>query len=529
MAQYPSPVYPTWGNSISGAINQGFEGIMQGMQQAQQQKMADLAFAGQTGYTPQDILGGQKVAGQLQQMGNPQNQPQQPPVQTPGGPVQIGQPPLPQSQMDMYQHFQNFLTQGKQKAQAGIADTQGQAGLRSSTQGMQNQETWNITPSQFRSATPPGASPTPPPQQPPQNWQPPAMNPKQPGQYIQQPGQEQQGQQPPQGVPNGMPGMPPAKAQQQPAPMGMSASLNPNPEGPEIVHDDKTGQDFIKKQTKQGDQFTRVPQNSGELNQERQAAGEWAVANGKLTTAQLRSRGVATNFILDGVIHSDAYQRSLMNGGGGGSSGKDFNPVAAEVGMKGQTSQAQAAGAVRGGQGSEVAATGLTLTDVFNQMEPLIGRMDPTSISRVNEALARGETAVVGDADASALLGFIPDAKSLLSKVYSGKGVSDVESEKLANAALSNLLNKENFKGARLAAESTAYSRAGHLQGTLPNTMQAPNGFVQPKGGATRQPSPRGGPKSTVTFKASDGSTHTGLRSGLPAARKIDPGLQVQP
>lgn len=172
MPQYPAPVYPTWGASAAGAVDRTFDGIMQGMQQAQQQKMAQTALLGQnalqSGFNPQSVIGGQKVANQFpgQQLGQvPPGQMSQLPPGTQGPinaqPVPAGQPfnasagqpvmgqqQISPGQADMYQQFQSLLGSNKQRTQAQTADIQSQTNLRNA------QATYN----QNRPTTPGGGA-----------------------------------------------------------------------------------------------------------------------------------------------------------------------------------------------------------------------------------------------------------------------------------------------------------------------------------------------------------------------------------
>lgn len=488
MAQYPTPVYPTWGQSFSGAINQGFEGIMQGMQQAQQQKMQNLAFMGQTGYNPQDLLAGQKVGQQLQGMGNPQNQPQQAPIGLPNGQqVQIGQSPLPQSQMDMYQHFQNFLSQGQQKAQAGIADTQSQTNLRNS-QATQNNYGTAANARMFGGGggQQPGMIPSA--QQPSQNWTPPSAQSQQSTQSAQQP-------------------------QSQPASMTQSASLGQGSGGPQVVHDDKTGSDFIVHPTKAGPAYQRVPQNSSELSSERQLAGEWGLSNGKITADQLRSRGVATNFILDGIIHSPEYASYRQSGGDGG---MDFNPVQANINAKGKVSGAQAA-----------ASTGATLkvnldsahsgfTDVMDAAKPIAERMGKGNIAAFNQAVQAGKTQF-NDPDSVALNAYLDLASSNYARISKGGTGSISEDDKAdAKKVLSSKLNTGGIQAVQDAMETEYGGRVKPLGGGSPAASAQPS----PKTQSPKQKQSAGGNANMVAVTAPDGTPGRVPKSKLAAAIK---------
>lgn len=407
MAQYPTPVYPNWGQSLGGAVNQGFEGIMQGMQQAQQQKMQSLAFQQQTGFDPQQLMQGRKIGQQIQQPSPMPAGYQGPQTATVGG------QPETQKQRDLFDEYQQFASQSKAGAQAKVADIQSQADLRQAQAG-------------FYQRRPGGGA------------------------------------------------------------------------------------------------------NSAELTPERQAAGEWAMNKGLLAPSELRSRGAATNFLLDGIIHSPEYQADII-ASGGKIGPQSFNPISAEAAMTGTKSQSQAAGAVRGGQGTEVAAAGGSLEDVFNQMAPLINKLSPTSIAAVNSALQKGESRIAGDPEASALLTLVPSARSLYAKVLAGKGVSDVEAEQSARQAIPDGISKEAFPGIRYASLADAYSRAGRLQGTIKTDLQPPAGYVQPEAPASKQDksAPKNSGKSgarQVTLMGQDGKPRVANYNGKKFAGWADGG-----
>lgn len=242
MAQYPTPVYANWGESLGSGINQGFQNIMQGMQMANQRKMSDLAFQGQTGFNPQDILGGQKVAAEF--------------AGTELNPGNAGNVITPQ-QKDMWQHFQDFTSQNKQKAQAGIADTISQANQRNTTSNLNNVTARNY-----------GG----------------------------------------QGIP--LQSLPGQEAPAAPAVPGNAAA------GPDVKIDPKTGREYTMAPSKAGPQVKWLPSNAQELTPERQAAYEWARSNGVIAQNQLRSRGPATNAMLDSVIDSPEYKAAVTTGGG---------------------------------------------------------------------------------------------------------------------------------------------------------------------------------------------------------------------
>lgn len=442
MAQYPAPVYPTWGQSIGNGINQGFEGIINGMQQAQQQKMASLAFQGQTGFDPSALMAGQKLNGQITPgspgspavaptfaptppqpgpqfdmnsafqgtpMGQPQAQPnmqrqpwQQPPQQlTPGSaaapPTQpsIGGQPLSPQQNDMWQQFQQFSSQSRQGAQAKIADVQSQADLREAQAG-------------YYAKKPAGGA------------------------------------------------------------------------------------------------------NSGELTPERQAAGEWAMAKGILAPSELRSRGAATNFLLDGVIHSPEYQADLQSSGGKMGS-QSFNPVKAETGLSAKKAEAVAPFSPGAFKVQAGAASLMSQIPDALAAAKAIGTGDIKALNRINQAWGtqisdqnwdelRDRAATIAD-EFQAQIGAGSDAKLDLA-------VKLIDTTK-SPANIARALNIVNQ-----VATSRKQSFGGDLSGNAPG-----NSASSPK---------QGSPESVITITDSTGKDHPILRKNLAAARKRDPGLKVK-
>lgn len=148
---------------VSSGFASGFDAFQQQMARRQQQQQWDLNFMNQTGQDPQQLLAARKLMQQpgFQMPQQPQQQqfpqqmtpPQQGfPQQQPGGfpqqPMHApqmgmpGQQPPPQQQMqsqpmgamgapqggsDMFAQFQNFMSQGRRKAEAGTQDVEAQA------------------------------------------------------------------------------------------------------------------------------------------------------------------------------------------------------------------------------------------------------------------------------------------------------------------------------------------------------------------------------------------------------------------
>ncbi len=474
MAQYPTPVYPNWGESLGGAVNQGFDGIIQGMQQAQKEKMANLAFQGQTGYDPKALLQGQAVGQQLAGMGNPQNAPT------------TGAPPLPQGQMDLYQQFQNFTNQGRQKTQAGVADIQSQANQRNATAALNNQYTQNIG---GQAAPMLGAA-----QQMPATWSPPVAAPM---------------------------------AQEQPplVPQGPMRDAVAQPTGPDVKTEPKTGRQYVMEQTKTGPHAKFLSINSASLAPEDQAAYEWGMTKGNLRQGLMRSRGVGTQAMIQGIKDSPEYKADLAKYGGTIPMAAGFNPVQGEIDFAGKKSEAQATGAAIGGPGFKTGAIVRSMDDTIRNWEPLVNKLSPSQWQMVNSAFTRGEASIANDRDANAALGYANTLRGLYSQTITG-GAGTVESDAKANQTIAPGLNAEGFEGMKSAVLAEGYSRATRMTERNPAAPQAPAGYIQ-ESGAAAPGAAKGGPE-TIDIIDSTGGSHTILKKNLAVARQRDPKLRVK-
>ncbi len=406
MGQYPSPVYPNFGDQRQAAVNSGFDNIMQGMQQAQQQKMADIASIGQTGSTQGQLLGGQKIADEF--------------AGTELTPENAGNVITPQ-QKDMWQHFQEFTAQGKQKAQAGVADTISQANLRNTTANMNNVISQNY-----------GG----------------------------------------QGIPlQALPGQNP-QAQLAPPPSGLGA--------PNVQIDPKTGREYTMAPSKAGPQVKWLPSNAQELSPERQSAYEWAIKNGILTQNQLRSRGPATNAMLDGVINSADYKAAQSAGGGTAPQTGAFSPAQSEINF---AAKKAAAVAPYGSKAFSVQAGAQSLLtqipDALNAAKA-IGSGDIVALNKINQVWGTQ----ISDQNWDELR---DRAATIADEFQAQIGAGSDKKLDLAVNLISTTKSPANIVRALNIVQQVAQSRKDAFGGNLGNSPASPKSALKSAGSSERQ------------------------------------------
>lgn len=140
----------------------------------------------------------------------------------------------------------------------------------------------------------------------------------------------------------------------------------------------------------------------------------------------------------------------------------NFNFVESGAYGAGQKTEAAAKGRVSGDLGGKSTATGQTLDDVLDKMEPLISKAAPTGIRMVNkgvQAVKRG----VNDQDATQLESYIQSARSLYAQQLQNQGAPQVQAKRDAEKAIPSGMDLKAFRAARAAIKFESSRRAQHL------------------------------------------------------------------
>lgn len=141
----------------------------------------------------------------------------------------------------------------------------------------------------------------------------------------------------------------------------------------------------------------------------------------------------------------------------------NFDFVKLGTDVAGQKTEAASQGRVRGDLGSKSAATGQTIDEIFDQMEPLIKKTAPTGIRVVNSA-AQALKLGVNDPNATKLEGLIQSARSLYAQQLQNQGVPAVQSKLDAEKALPSGMDAKGFQAAKEAIKFESTSRAKNLK-----------------------------------------------------------------
>jgi hypothetical protein len=154
----------------------------------------------------------------------------------------------------------------------------------------------------------------------------------------------------------------------------------------------------------------------------------------------------------------------------------NWSPNTGESGLAAAKTGAEATARVKGGKGFEVAANVGSLDDTLRQLEPLVGKLSPSSLQVLNDAWQRGLSSV-NDPEANQALALANSARGLYSQVISG-GAGTQESDKKANETIARGLSPAGFQGMKAAVMAEGYSRAARMSGGLDNTPQKPAGYL---------------------------------------------------
>lgn len=220
----------------------------------------------------------------------------------------------------------------------------------------------------------------------------------------------------------------------------------------------------------------------GELSQTQQEAVEKALTEARLAPAQI-TRGPKLVALANQFLKDPTYNAS----------GADITFDAGKTG-------AGATARVKGGKGFELDATVGSLDDTLRQMEPLVAKLSPTSVSALNDAWQRG-LAQTNDAGANQVLALANSARGLYSQVVAGGGAGTVDSDKKANETIGRGLTSEGFRGMKAAVLAEGYSRSGRMTGRISPDTAKPAGYIDPNGAAAPAAAPPGPKKAAIGYK----------------------------
>ena len=193
----------------------------------------------------------------------------------------------------------------------------------------------------------------------------------------------------------------------------------------------------------------------------------------------LKARGISTQALVNSLKSDPNYDPSVAS-------------AATKAKIQGATSEAGAAGRVRGGKGTETEATVGTLHDVIGYARPYVERLSPTQLTDVNQAFRAG-LQHLSDPDANSLLVHMNEIHGLYSQILKGGGTPTDMDNKHARDAIANGLDSQGFEATAKAIVLAGQSRAGRLTGKKSNVdvystteqpkmikMVAPDGRIFP-------------------------------------------------
>lgn len=156
----------------------------------------------------------------------------------------------------------------------------------------------------------------------------------------------------------------------------------------------------------------------------------------------------------------------------------NFDFVKLGTDVAGQKTEAASQGSVRGKQGSLTSATGKTIDDLFNELEPLVKKNSPYSLRIANEAKQKvGQ--VMNKPDATQQESLITELRGLVAAQLELNGKPGVVAKKESEKMIPSGMNAEALAAAKKAVMNVGASRAKNLQSA--GSSGGKVNFIQPK------------------------------------------------